>query len=461
VGNCQAVAWLTAAILLTAPSDAPTPIGGDDWKFDILHPKRGKDVKGLVVENAADHVLIRIVTRKAGAPTIVISERFSRDEIDSLDLLEEAERSRLRSRLQALARERSDLVARLHAIEKEHDSSTEVLVLKRTEWPPDARIQAWSYRGSHFQLISTARPEIVRFLATELEQIFCAYARALPPRVDGAEPVTVLLFPSLAEYQTLTRSRGYSLLNPAHYDAGRKQIVCASDLQRLAEENERIHRENDRQRAAIRVSEAELRKAYRERVPKEQLQPLEDTLRQMKAAEERNTAALDHSRQKLCQRLYHEAFHAYVATCVYPPGEKELPLWLNEGLAQIFETAIVEAADLRIGHVSRERYLAVQAALKDGSLLPLAELLKSGPKQFMVAHASDRASSDRYYVSAWAVTFHLVFERHVLQTNQFEEYLVALKRGDEPIAAFERLVGETLSDFEREHRAYLVRLRPD
>jgi len=32
-----------------------------------------------------------------------------------------------------------------------------------------------------------------------------------------------------------------------------------------------------------------------------------------------------------------------------------VPLWLDEGLAQIFETALVEAGELRVGHAERSR----------------------------------------------------------------------------------------------------------
>src|SRR5205085_1492762 len=91
--------------------------------------------------------------------------------------------------------------------------------------------------------------------------------------------------------------------------------------------------------------------------------------------------------------------------------------WLNEGMAQIFETAIVEAAELRVGHVDRPRLARVKKALaeKDG-LVPLAELLRAGPKQFHVLHASDHQVADRHYLTSWALAFYLLFDQNLLRT---------------------------------------------
>jgi hypothetical protein len=211
----------------------------------------------------------------------------------------------------------------------------------------------------------------------------------------------------------------------------------------------------------MKISEAELRKAYRDRVPAEQLLPFEEARQAMQTAEERNAAALERARQRLFQRLYHEAFHAYVTACVYPSADGELPRWLNEGLAQIFETATVEAAELRVGYGDRERYDALRSSLKRGDLLPTAELLRSGPKQFVVVHASGQAISDRYYLASRALAFYLTFERHLPGTKRLDDYVHALHGGREPVAAFEELVGQSLAIFERDYRAYLERLRPN
>ena len=90
------------------------------------------------------------------------------------------------------------------------------------------------------------------------------------------------------------------------------------------------------------------------------LKPLQEQRAEMEKVAKANEAAFERATRQLFQTLYHEAFHAYVGNFVYPPAGKdhpdcpgELPRWLNEGMAQVFETAIFEAGELRIGHADR------------------------------------------------------------------------------------------------------------
>src|SRR5262249_24899919 len=148
--------------------------------------------------------------------------------------------------------------------------------------------------------------------------------------------------------------------------------------------------------------------------------------------EEQNREAFQQMRRRQFQRLYHEAFHAYLARFVYPRDGGELPRWLNEGLAQIFETAIFEIGELRVGHADKERLQAAQTALGKGTLLPLSDLLNTGAKQFVVAHAGEQQGSDRYYLASWALAFHLTFNRRVLGTAALDDYVKELERGVDP-----------------------------
>jgi hypothetical protein len=100
---------------------------------------------------------------------------------------------------------------------------------------------------------------------------------------------------------------------------------------------------------------------------------------------------------------------------VYPRSEGEVPRWLNEGLAQIFESAIFEAGELRVGRADPKRVAALREMKKNE--LPLVELLRSGPKQFQVEHAGDREVSDRHYLTSWALAYYLTFDRKILGTK--------------------------------------------
>jgi hypothetical protein len=229
----------------------------------------------------------------------------------------------------------------------------------------------------------------------------------------------------------------------------------------MGDELDRVRRHHDKVRAELKERETDLMQAYKGKPPPEFLTPIAEARKKIKITEDRNDQAFRQARRRLFQRLYHEAFHAYLANFVYPPAEGEVPRWFNEGLAQIFETAIIEVGELRIGHADETRLAAVRSALARDSLVPLTELLRSGPRQFVVAHGGDKAAADRHYLASWALTFYLTFEKKVLGTKSLDEYVIALHRGADPLVAFRGLVGQPLPKFEKEFQEYLKHLRPD
>jgi hypothetical protein len=182
----------------------------------------------------------------------------------------------------------------------------------------------------------------------------------------------------------------------------------------------------------------------------------------MARVHKKNDEVFNKASESLFRTLYHEAFHAYLANFVYPPKEASVPYWLNEGLAQIFETALVEANELRVGHVDRERLVKVKDLARRGDLVPLEDLLKAGPKQFHVTHASNQQLADRYYLTSWALAFYLLVDRKVLMdSTKLNQCVGALKRGADPGRAFRDLVGKAVPQLQKDFREYLLRLKPD
>jgi hypothetical protein len=138
-----------------------------------------------------------------------------------------------------------------------------------------------------------------------------------------------------------------------------------------------------------------------------------------------------------------------------------MPRWLDEGLAQIFETAILEAGELRVGHADSERLKHVKEALRKNRLVTVADLLKAGPDKYLVAHANERQISDAYYLSSWALAFYLTFGQRKLGTPELNAYVRSLKNGVPEEDAFCLLVGEALPAFEESFHGYLRALQAD
>jgi hypothetical protein len=442
--------------------------GADDWKYDLVYLK-GRDrqvVQGLVVEQNTTQVLIKCIKRRVGSPTVIITEAYPNNEVEKVVLLEPKQRDLLLKRLQALARERELLAAQLKLLDpstKMDASAGDVLDLRKTEWILDAKTTALSYTSTHFNLVSNAREEITTLASLWLESVYAAYAHTLPPRVKSPKVTTIILMHTLADYQTFVKDQGSNFFNPALFDPEKNRIVCYCDLQRVCDQRDQVRRFNKVKRKEWDDYEAELVAAYklRAKVPPELLKQVEEARKKITQAERDNDEGFEKAKKRLFVRLAHEAFHAYLITHVYPVEEGELPRWFNEGLAQIFETAIIEAGELRVGHADPDRLVALRHAINKDTVPDLAKLLQSGRKQFQVAHASDKQASDEYYLASWALAFHLTFEKKVLGTKGMDDYVRALKRGTDPLTAFRGLVGQPLPAFEKDYMQYLRTLRAD
>jgi hypothetical protein len=440
---------------------ADNPLGGDDWKYDLVYRNKGAPYQGLVIKRDGGELEMWCIVRNPGRPAIYYHVWLSDREIDRVDLLPAAERETLRRRFAALRDEHNRLSEQLNDLDSGREPASDVkIALREVPWDGDKQGKALRYDSSHFTLLSNAPRSVVMVTALRLEKVYAAYVRCLPPRAKG-KPTTILLPQSLADYQTLVRDQGRRLLNPAFFDPGKNQIICAFDWRPMTEEVQKLHRYHAKLKAEMEARETELRKAYKGFIPVELRTLLADKRREIDAAEAHNKATFNRAQRRLLQRLFHEAFHAYLLNFVYPPSDGELPRWLNEGLAQIFETAVFEVGELRIGHADKERLDAVRVALSKDALLPLADLLRCGPKQFQVAHDGDKQVSDRYYLASWALAFYLTFDRKVVGTPALDAYVRGLKRGTDPLDAFRTLTGQPLSKFEQDFQAYLKHLRPD
>src|SRR5262249_20185036 len=158
-------------------------------------------------------------------------------------------------------------------------------------------------------------------------------------------------------------------LNPAFFDGQRNQVICLYELPRLSEELCRAYQQNKQQLERIKEQEAELSKVYKGKIPAALRAQIEEKRSKIDLANKKNERDFEASVDRLFQPLYHEAFHAYLANFVYPAKEGSLPCWLNEGLAQIFDSALLEAGELRVGHADAKRLEQVKTLLKKGDLV--------------------------------------------------------------------------------------------
>lgn len=458
---------MRAALLLLCPlaflvglPAAAQPPGLSNWAFDELTLANGAKFQGLILAERPDGVEFQSVSRPPGRPTVTLTSFFGKAEVAKVTRLSDKDRELLKERL-----------ADLDPTGEGERKRMESLELVTADWgdrPGAAKV----YDSDYFMLVSTGSEELTRRSGVRLEQIYTAFARFLPPTAKGAQ-TKLMLATDPDEYKALLGPLGAGkLLNPAVYDAASNRILCGSDLRRLGADLQSARVHHGQELAGLDRYAEGVKRLYKGEELARHNKVIAAERKKVFAADVGNGAKFDEATARLFALLYHEAFHAYVATFVYPPlkpdevkagkGPGELPRWLNEGLAQVFETAVVEAGELRADHPDRVRLQRAKDWLKGkgGPLVPLGDLLATGRDAFLASHADQKAAADRAYLSCWAVAHYLTFDRRLIGTPEFHKYLVAVNSGGDPKAAFAKLVDQELGAFEKDWHAYLTRLQP-
>lgn len=439
------------------------PLGQTIWPFDVVYLKNGSQFQGLLIAEEPDGYTFRVVRRRPGRPTSTMTTFFTRAEVQRIQRLSEAERAILRERLAELDPAGHGEQQRMEAVE-----------LITDDWP-GLPGQAKRYESEHFILISAGSEELTRRIAVRLEQLYAAFVRFFPPRHVEGSATRIWLAVSEEEYRLLLRELGLPpLLNPALYEPRTNQIICGSRWRELGQQLQSARLHHSQQLAVLARQEAELRRLYRRPELDRHLAVLERERKRIYQAERLNGQQFETATARIFPLLYHEAFHAYINTFVYCPlppeqvragrGPGELPRWLNEGLAQVFESAVLEAGELRADAPQVERLHRMQDWLRGkpgGPPLALAELLTAGSRLFTTAHTDQKTLADRAYLTSWALAYYLTFTRRLLSGPEFQQYLTALNSGAEPRQAFCDWVGQPLDRFEKQFYADLLRLQRD
>ncbi len=339
-----------------------------------------------------------------------------------------------------------------------------------------AEFGAWNYTGGGFSLESSLGELETRRAAAEIERAFAVFRHFFPPRTHPEDRPRFLLAGGETAFPDRFSSEGLSLENPAVFLREQNVVLVGSDWssadlrRRLIEANERSLREEiERLRAGIDVRVAELTERLRKAPGGPQRRDYARFLaaerrRMEQAIEERQAELLRYQREReaierqayshLLALLRHEAWHAYLENYLFPSARYDVPLWLDEGLAMVFEGAEVDGGYLRADVLSRRTVEGLRAA-NDESALPVRELLGAGPEAFL-----DRrpARAARYYAHAGALVHFLLFEWEALEGDRLAAYLAAGEGGADATARFELLVGVPLADFVRHWRRFLARL---
>jgi tetratricopeptide (TPR) repeat protein len=145
---------------------------------------------------------------------------------------------------------------------------------------------------------------------------------------------------------------------------------------------------------------------------------------------------------------YGTAFHEYVHLHV-KDNIPNAPVWLNEGLAELYESLQFSGSDALIG-VPVYSHLHV---LSQAELLPLKTLFSVGTDS---PYYNERDKAGIFYGESWALVHYLMLGDRARQ-DQFRKFMQRVAGGDDPAKAIESVYGTTLDVIEDELRTYVRR----
>lgn len=141
--------------------------------------------------------------------------------------------------------------------------------------------------------------------------------------------------------------------------------------------------------------------------------------------------------------VYHELMHYFLANTL------EVPLWFNEGFAELYSTFEVKGDEAMIGRPVPHHVLW----LRGQQLIPLRELfeINQDSKDY-----NEGLRQGVFYAQSWAfVHYVLVGNEH--RKGQMNTFLVLLSRGEPTESAFRKTFGVGFEEMEQELRAYIRR----
>ncbi|MFN3168479.1 MAG: DUF1570 domain-containing protein [Phycisphaeraceae bacterium] len=164
------------------------------------------------------------------------------------------------------------------------------------------------------------------------------------------------------------------------------------------------------------------------------------------------------NRRKTFEVLQHEGFHQFAWHTFGP----DLPVWVNEGLAQYFESAVLRDGKLSLGMIRRPRIEKVRTAIREGDALPIEQLMAVSGKQWAQRLRDDPEHAGLSYAQSWSLVFYLIHGDGGKHKQPFTEYLKRLSQGDSHGDAQLMAFGQSgMIALEEDWQRYALRQQPN
>lgn len=169
------------------------------------------------------------------------------------------------------------------------------------------------------------------------------------------------------------------------------------------------------------------------------------------------TWAHGHSRSQTLRTLQHEGFHQFAWNYLGP----NLPTWMNEGLAQYFEDAVILEHGMELGLGDPKRIALVRDALQYKWAVDMEELLSLNNQQWTASLRTNGSRSELLYAQAWSMVYYMIHGDNGRYLGSFEVYLRLLSEGHRHDKAFRSAFGYgALEGIEQRWRTFALKQQP-
>ena len=165
-------------------------------------------------------------------------------------------------------------------------------------------------------------------------------------------------------------------------------------------------------------------------------------------------------RDALRRTLQHEAFHQFAHSVISP----NMPVWLNEGLAQVFEEAVWNGSNFSLEQVPPRRIRQLQEDLRHNRLIKFETVMGLSPMEWAKRLEVDHQTGATQYNQAWAMTYFLINAKDENDAFRYRQRLLRmlelLHEGREADAAFAQAFGNNIRGFEARFMEFARRMKP-
>lgn len=166
----------------------------------------------------------------------------------------------------------------------------------------------------------------------------------------------------------------------------------------------------------------------------------------------------DKSKSTTLETLQHEGFHQFAFAYIGP----DLPVWVNEGLAEYFGDGILVKKRMTLGLANQRRIESIKAALQDSKTIDFDELLEMTGQQWSQNMRADLTLGRLQYDQSWSIVYFLIHGNRGKYRGAFEDYLMRLNKGRTSAKAFRQAFGtDNTVAFRQKWEQYARKIKPD